>query len=267
MDMNNDNVPNSASSEQINYGGFETKVTRCEWQVVIQQVDQYGKDAGTPKVLKSWPTAEQAWSDLINHGFEHKHVKGRWIPNGATNGYEQLDVRYREVAVDFEDVDLSEMSREQLLGQIMYLQKKLSRLEDKDTVENTRSIKASRETQSLRVKAARERVENMGSVKSLKDRMLENDFKSNEVERDLYFNRFNKMKACIKERKHLFRRSTYSFEMTSNSLNNQAFLFLSFFWDTKHKKVFDHYPTNEDIWELLVAIYGKPKYSFPMPWE
>jgi hypothetical protein len=78
---------------------FRTKTIRCEWQVVIQQVDQYGCNYPTSAVvLDRWPTAEEAYADLPNHGFEHEYVKGRWLPNaGPSNGW--LEVQYREVEV------------------------------------------------------------------------------------------------------------------------------------------------------------------------
>lgn len=79
---------------------FRIKTLRCEWQVVIQQVDQYGcKYPNSAVVLESWPTADEAYNDLPNHGYEHEYVKGRWIPNGAISAYEWLEVQYREVEV------------------------------------------------------------------------------------------------------------------------------------------------------------------------
>jgi hypothetical protein len=81
---------------------FRIKTFRCEWQVVIQQVDQYGHPfpyLGAGEVLSRWPTAEEAYADLPNHGFEHEYVKGRWIPNGGFSAYVQLEVQYREVEV------------------------------------------------------------------------------------------------------------------------------------------------------------------------
>jgi hypothetical protein len=83
---------------------FRIKTLRCEWQVVIQQVDQYGCNtndglAGDRVVLSRWPTYQEAYNDLQNHGYEHEHVKGRWIPNDGISAYEWLQVQYREVEV------------------------------------------------------------------------------------------------------------------------------------------------------------------------
>ncbi len=79
---------------------FKTKTFRCEWQVVIQQVDQYGCPIRDSKViLDRWPTPDEAYADLPNHGYEHEFVKGRWIPNDAISAYEWLEVQYREVEV------------------------------------------------------------------------------------------------------------------------------------------------------------------------
>jgi hypothetical protein len=79
---------------------FRIKTLRCEWQVVIQQVDQYGCNySNSAVVLARWPTYEKAYNDLKNYGYEHEFVKGRWIPNDATSAYEWLEVQYREVEV------------------------------------------------------------------------------------------------------------------------------------------------------------------------
>lgn len=80
--------------------GFVHKTYRCEWQIVIQQVDQYGCNyPNGAVVLGRWPTAEDAYNDLPNHGHEHEYVKGRWVPNDAISTYEWLEVQYREVIV------------------------------------------------------------------------------------------------------------------------------------------------------------------------
>ena len=80
--------------------GFVYKTYRCEWQIVIQQVDQYGRPLpNSDTILARWPTVDQAYVDLPNHGHEHQHVKGRWIPNDAISAHEWLEVQYREVIV------------------------------------------------------------------------------------------------------------------------------------------------------------------------
>ncbi len=77
---------------------FIYKTYRCEWQVVIQQVDQYGCPInGSDTILAKWPTVDEAYADLPNHGWEHKFVKGRWVPANAISVYESLEVRYKEV--------------------------------------------------------------------------------------------------------------------------------------------------------------------------
>ncbi len=78
---------------------FTYILKRAEWQVVIQQVDQYGRPNDLPDTLSSWATREEAVADLPNHGFEHHYVKGRWVPFGAAHGYENLEIQYREVPV------------------------------------------------------------------------------------------------------------------------------------------------------------------------
>jgi hypothetical protein len=80
---------------------FRIKTLRCEWQVVSQEVDQYGMTGPALKriVFSVWPTSEEAYNDLPNYGYEHAHVKGRWIPNGTISNYQRLEVQYREVEV------------------------------------------------------------------------------------------------------------------------------------------------------------------------
>lgn len=79
---------------------FRIKTLRCEWQVVIQQVDQYGCSIRDGLViLARWPTHEKAYNDLKNHGYEDKYIRGRWIPNDAISAYEVVEVQYREVEV------------------------------------------------------------------------------------------------------------------------------------------------------------------------
>lgn len=78
---------------------FKIKTLRCEWQVVIQDVDQYGRDTADREVLSSWPTVDEARADRFIHGYEDEYVKGRWRPHGAKHSYQLLDVQYREVEI------------------------------------------------------------------------------------------------------------------------------------------------------------------------
>jgi hypothetical protein len=79
---------------------FRIKTLRCEWLVVIQQVDQYGVPfQGQRSILSIWATADEAYADLPNHGVESEYVKGRWIPKSAMHGYEYVQVQYREVEI------------------------------------------------------------------------------------------------------------------------------------------------------------------------
>ena len=77
---------------------FKYKTCRCEWQIVNQPVGQYGEDTGLATILAIWPTYEDALADRPYHGHEEQYVKGRWVPN-VSNGYEILEIRYREVEV------------------------------------------------------------------------------------------------------------------------------------------------------------------------
>lgn len=76
---------------------FPTKTYECQWQVVIQPTDQYGKSDGPATVLSRWATREEAIADLPNHGVEQP-LTWRWVPHGST-GYEDLKVVYREVLI------------------------------------------------------------------------------------------------------------------------------------------------------------------------
>jgi hypothetical protein len=79
---------------------FRIKTLRCEWQVVIQQVDQYGCSIHDDRtILARWPTYEEAYADLPNHGNKDTFVEGRWRPEGAKWAYEFLEVQYREVEI------------------------------------------------------------------------------------------------------------------------------------------------------------------------
>ena len=78
---------------------FKYKTVRCEWQVVIQGVDQYGMSTKDREVLTTWGTYDEALADRPYHGMESQWVKGRWEPFNDTSGYQNLEVQYREVVV------------------------------------------------------------------------------------------------------------------------------------------------------------------------
>ena len=81
--------------------GFTYQVRRAEWRVVRYSVDQYGMRSSPidEETLSTWPTVELARADLPNHGYEHKHITGRWIPHDKRHDYEEVAVAYREVVV------------------------------------------------------------------------------------------------------------------------------------------------------------------------
>lgn len=79
---------------------FKTKTLRCEWQIVSQQVDQYGQPTKHYTVLASWPSYPLAVEDRPNHGYKHSYIDSRWIPNGTKHAYDFLEIRYREVVID-----------------------------------------------------------------------------------------------------------------------------------------------------------------------
>lgn len=76
---------------------FPTKTYACQWQVVVQPVDQYGKSQGAPTVLSRWAHREDAVADLPTHGAQNPHT-GSWHPHGGS-AYEDLKVIYREVLI------------------------------------------------------------------------------------------------------------------------------------------------------------------------
>jgi hypothetical protein len=79
---------------------FKFKTFRCEWQIVIQQVNDDWSPRGFERtILAKWPTAEEAYADLPNHANESLHIKGRWLPKSAMHSYEVVEVQYREVEV------------------------------------------------------------------------------------------------------------------------------------------------------------------------
>jgi len=82
---------------------FIIKKLRCEWQVVIQEVDQYWRDVtgghGYHEILSVWPTYELARNDIPNHG--HETANGKWFPNSFPgSAYHVLTVKYTEVRID-----------------------------------------------------------------------------------------------------------------------------------------------------------------------
>lgn len=80
---------------------FAFKQFRCEWQVVLQNVDQYGQPMQNARtVLAIWPTVNEAYADMPNHAVAHPYVEGRWIPKNTTHGYQEVQVQYREVLVN-----------------------------------------------------------------------------------------------------------------------------------------------------------------------
>jgi len=80
--------------------GFKIKTYRCEWQIVIQQVnDDWSPRRGEVAILAKWPTVEEAYADLPNHANESLHIKGKWFPKSAMHTYEVVKVQYREVEV------------------------------------------------------------------------------------------------------------------------------------------------------------------------
>lgn len=81
---------------------FRHKTIRCEWQVVSQEVDQYGMSGPRSErvVHSTWPDYDEARADLPNWGTESPFVPGRWFPKDAKHGYMLLEVQYREVVVE-----------------------------------------------------------------------------------------------------------------------------------------------------------------------
>ena len=80
--------------------GFEFRVLRAEWRVVLRAVDQYGAPAGQPEILSAWPTFEQARKDLPNHAIPDKFVPERWLPKvGANGSFLQVAVMFGETPV------------------------------------------------------------------------------------------------------------------------------------------------------------------------
>jgi hypothetical protein len=80
---------------------FDHKIYRCEWQIVIQDVDQYGKNVDKKKAINALPTYEQAFEKMSEYGREHEYVKGRWIPHKPDHAYQILEIQYKEVQVPY----------------------------------------------------------------------------------------------------------------------------------------------------------------------
>ncbi len=80
---------------------FEHKIYRCEWLIVIQEVDQYGNNMNEKTILNAFPRYYMAFEKMPEYGYEHEFVKGRWIPLNASHGYEELQIQYREQLVPY----------------------------------------------------------------------------------------------------------------------------------------------------------------------
>lgn len=78
---------------------FQIKCYRVEWQICIQQLDQYDMPM-EETVIDSFPTRDEAIANLPVYGVRHKHLVDRWIPKDATHGYQRLVVRYKEVLLE-----------------------------------------------------------------------------------------------------------------------------------------------------------------------
>lgn len=87
---------------------FTRRTYECQWQVVIQPVDQYGKNYGPETVLSRWPTREEALKNRPLHGSEQNH---RYVPFGGT-GYENLNVVYREIPVETASPEIAALTAE-----------------------------------------------------------------------------------------------------------------------------------------------------------
>ena len=79
---------------------FDHKIYRCEWQIVINNVDQYG-NYGDQITVASFPTFQMAFDKLPDYGYQHEFVKERWIPNNKEHDYQILDIQYKEVRVPY----------------------------------------------------------------------------------------------------------------------------------------------------------------------
>lgn len=77
---------------------YEYKILRCQWEIVVQQVDQYGKNI-SHKTLEVFPNREMAVDNLEKYGVGHPYVQGRWIPKNPNHGYEILEILYKEIPV------------------------------------------------------------------------------------------------------------------------------------------------------------------------
>lgn len=80
--------------------GYKIRIMRESWDVVYQPVDQYFRDHGTPQIITSWPTFEEATQDLPNHAVEAGHVDGRWYQKTDQNGYVIARVKWRESPIN-----------------------------------------------------------------------------------------------------------------------------------------------------------------------
>lgn len=84
--------------------GFEMKLVRCEWLVLVIAVDQYGKKDNVLTILGSFPTSVKARAALPELATEHKYVKGRWIPKAED--FPGLNLEYTEVRIEYNETQI-----------------------------------------------------------------------------------------------------------------------------------------------------------------
>lgn len=83
----------------------------------------------------------------------------------------------------------------------------------------------------------------------------------NELTRYHYDERFKKAKKSIRKTGGIFRPVRYKATCYTNSMNIGALWFISAFFTQEHNRIWDHYPTDDEINDFIYSVYGPPEYK------
>lgn len=84
-----------------------------------------------------------------------------------------------------------------------------------------------------------------------------------------YKSQFDMVKQKITLTHRLFRKPIYIIDLSATGLKSPDNPGAGFFTPSLdgQKFQFETYPTNEELWDVVVELFGEPKYEVQMPWE
>lgn len=114
-------------------------------------------------------------------------------------------------------------------------------------------------------KSKKRRDEFVEAMQPVVEEARENQRKIDQWEKEKYEKRLVYLKGCLKKSGGIFRKLKYTIEFStsSNPLDGRGgweffgeFLRISI----PHRREWDHKPSDEEIYDLIYEVYGKPKY-------